>query len=215
MLQPATAQLTFTIAATDYALRAIAVPFLVELKAKAPHIQVSLIPVDDKHLQVQLEKGNIDLALVTPESALPNLHARNLFQEEYVCVVRDDHPVLKKGNKLTIEQFCALDHALVSNTGGQFRGVTDSALEKLGKQRTVTLSVKSFLILPEILRASDMIAVLPSRLVEGLSGLVIFPPPIEVPGFTKTAVWHERTHRDNAQQWMRNLLFEVCTDKSH
>ena len=84
------------------------------------------------------------------------------------------------------------------------------ALEKLGMQRQVTLSVKSFLILPEILHASDMVAILPSRLVAGMDDLMVFDPPIEVPGFTKVAAWHERTHRDVAHRWLRELLFTQC-----
>ncbi len=66
--------------------------------------------------------------------------------------------------------------------------------------------------MPEILRSSDMIAILPNRLVDGQTGLAVFNPPVDVPGFTKTAVWHERTHRDHAQRWMRELLFEVCME---
>ncbi|HGI9957948.1 LysR family transcriptional regulator [Pseudomonas aeruginosa] len=212
VFDPSTARLKFTIAATDYALRAVALPLLSALKLQAPHVQVALVPVDDKRVQAQLERGDIDLALVTPESTSPDLHARNLFEEHYVCVLRDGHPAMEGRKRLTVNQLCALDHALVSYTGGGFRGVTDEALEKLGKQRQVTLSVKSFLILPEILRASDMVAILPSRLVAGAAGLAVFDPPIDVPGFTKVAAWHERTHRDAAHRWLRELLFQKCAD---
>jgi DNA-binding transcriptional LysR family regulator len=212
VFDPSTARETFTVAATDYALRAVAVPFLSALKQRAPNIRVSLVPVDDGQLHSQLERGEIDLALVTPESALPDLHARELFKEHYVCVLRENHPVIQGHNKLTLDKFCKLDHALISYTGGQFRGVTDDALEKLGQQRTVTVSVKCFLVLPELLRASDLVAILPSRLVRGMDGLAVFEPPLDVPGFTKMAVWHERTHLDSAQRWLRELLFEACAD---
>ena len=212
VFDPSATRLRFVIAATDYALRAIAVPFLSALKHKAPHVQVALVPVDDRQLQTQLEHGDIDLALVTPESTPPDLHARNLFEERYVCVLREGHPAMQGRKRLTVNQFCGLDHALVSYTGGGFRGVTDDVLEKLGKRRQVTLSVKSFLVLPDILRASDMVAILPSRLVAGVGGLAVFDPPIDVPGFTKAAAWHERTHRDVAHRWLRELLFATCAD---
>lgn len=205
--EPSTSQLAFTLAATDYALSTIAVPFLSALKRHAPQIRIALVPVDDQQVQAQLERGDIDLALITPETAPPDLHCRTLFDEHYVCVLRAGHPVMQQGTPLTVDQFCALDHALVSYSGGSFRGVTDEALQALGKQRQVTLSVKSFLVLPDILRASDMIAILPSRLVQGAEGLAVFPPPLEVPGFTKIAVWHERRHRDSAHRWLRELLF--------
>lgn len=207
---PLTANITFTIAATDYALRAVALPFLSALKQQAPHIRIALVPVDDKQVQLQLERGDIDLALLTPESTPPDLHAKNLFDEHYVCVLRQGHPAMQGRKTLTVSQLCELDHALVSYTGGGFRGVTDEALEKLGQQRQVSLSVKSFIILPEILRASDMVAILPSRLVAGMDDLMVFDPPIEVPGFTKVAAWHERTHRDVAHRWLRELLFTQC-----
>ncbi|RIX70417.1 LysR family transcriptional regulator, partial [Acidovorax cavernicola] len=208
---PATARLTFTIASTDYALRAIAVPFLAALKPLAPHIRVSLVPVENGQVQAQLERGQVSLALLSPEKTPPDLHARELFKERYVCVLREGHPAAT-GRKLTLKQFCALDHALGSYEGGGFYGVTDEALEKLGKQRQVTVSVKSFLILPDILRASDMVAILPSRLVAGMAGLVVCEPPLEVPGFSKTAVWHERTHHDPAHRWLRELLVKSCAD---
>jgi DNA-binding transcriptional LysR family regulator len=209
---PSSASLTFTIAATDYALRAIAVPFLSALKVKAPRIKVSLLPVENERVHAQLEQGQIDLALLTPGSTPLDLHARDLFEEHYVCVMREDHPAAN-GRKLTLSEFCALDHALVSYEGGGFYGITDDVLEQLGAKREVTLSVKSFLILPEILRSSDMVAVLPSRLVSGMQGLAISEPPIAVPGFTKIAAWHERTHHDSAHRWIRELLFMACADR--
>lgn len=71
--------------------------------------------------------------------------------------------------------------------------VTDQALEQIGKRRDVTLSVKFFLILPDNLRASDMVAVLLSCLVACMGGLIVTEPSVEVPGFVKTSAWYERT----------------------
>lgn len=210
---PETAERTFTIAATDYASRAIAVPLLSALKQRAPRLRVALVPVDDAQMQAQLERGAVDLALLTPDSTPADLHARHLFDERYVCVLRDGHPAMQGRKRLSVNQWCALDHALVSYAGDLFRGVTDEALARVGKQRRVSLSVQSFLILPDILRASDMVAVVPSRLVKGMPGLVTFEPPVEIPGFTKVAAWHARTHRDPAQRWLRELLFETCGDR--
>lgn len=205
---PASARMTLSIAATDYALRAIAVPFLLALRPLAPSVRVALLPVVNEQLQGQLEQGTVDLALSTPETTAPDLHARILFEERYVCVMRSTHPAAQAG--LSLDQFCALDHALVSYAGGSFEGVTDEALARLGRQRRVLLSVKSFLLLPDILRASDLVAVVPRRLVEDLDGLVLFEPPLAIAGFTKVLAWHERTHRDPAHRWLRELLLQTC-----
>ena len=112
---------------------------------------------------------------------------------------------------MTLEQFCAADHAIVSYLGGAFRGVTDVALEAMGLTRHVSLSISSFLVLTQILQASDLIAVVPEKLVRQQSDLCVTEPPLTIPGFTKVAAWHERTHHDPAHQWLRSLLVEACS----
>lgn len=206
---PAKAAMTVTIAATDYASQVVVTPFLAALRRQAPNICVAIVPVQNAALHANLERGDIHLALLTPESTPPDLHARHLFDERYVCVMRASHPAAS-AKRLSLKRFCTLDHALVSYTGGSFQGVADEALAKLGRERRVTLSVTSFLVLPKILRDSDLMAVVPARLVAGIRGLAVFDPPFNIPGFTKTVAWHERTHRDPGHRWIRNLLFEIC-----
>ena len=47
-------------------------------------------------------------------------------------------------------------------------------------------------------------------MLRGDPGLVVLEPPLEIPGFTKTAAWHARTHRSAGHQWARELLFELA-----
>ncbi|HEY0275947.1 MAG TPA: LysR family transcriptional regulator [Paenirhodobacter sp.] len=204
---PATAEFTVTLAATDYALQAVVVPFIATLRSRAPGIRVAIRSIEDDRVQMQFERGDLDLALMTPESVLPDLHARRLFNETYICAMRAGHP--DANGPLTLDRFCALDHALVSYSGERFRGVTDDVLASLGRERRVMLTVTSFLVLADVLRSTDLIAVTPRRLVQGAKGLTILDPPVKVPGFTKIAVWHERSHRDPGHRWVRSLLFET------
>lgn len=188
--------------------RAVAVPFLARLRHAAPGIRAVVVPVQHERLQAQLESGDVDMALITPETTAADLHARRLFDERYVCVMRADHPAA--GRRLTLERFCALNHVRVSYAGGSLSGVTDEALARMGRSRHVTVSVNSFLVLPDILLTSDLIAVVPSRLAQGVAGLAVVEPPLDIPGFTKTLAWHERTHRAPGHRWARALLFETC-----
>lgn len=206
---PATTCVTLTLAATDYALRTVVVPLMAMLRHQAPGIRVAVVAVDNDRLQTQFEQGDVDLALVTPETTPPGLHARPLYQEAYVCVMRADHPDAANG-RLTLDRFCALEHALVSYYGGNFAGATDRALADLGRTRRVALSVNSFLVLPDMLRISDLIAIVPRRLAQHAEGLAILAPPLTIPGFSKSAAWHERTHRDPAHRWVRETLFTLC-----
>ncbi|MDR9891915.1 LysR family transcriptional regulator [Pseudenterobacter timonensis] len=204
---PLTARLTFTIAATDYALRAVVVPFIAALKLRAPDIRVRVVPVEPERLLARLEQGSVDLALLTPHTTPEELHSRALYDERYVCMMRADHP--DAGAPLSLDRFCALEHVLVSYEGESFHGVTDDALADRGRERRVGLSVSSFLVLPEVLAISDMIAVVPARMAENRPGMFVCETPLPVPGFTKSMAWHGRAHRHPAQAWLRGLLLET------
>lgn len=204
---PMTAELTYTLVATDYALKAVVVPLIAALKQHAPRIRIAVRSVDSERMYQQLSRGEVDLALVTPQTTPDDLHGRALYQEEYVCVARCHHP-LAAASEMTLEQFCEQEHILVS-TEGRFMGVTDEALAELSLTRRVGVSVNSFLVIPDILRSTDMIAVVPGRMVPVDSDLAIIPLPLNVPGFTKSMAWHERTHRDPAHQWIRALCVEI------
>lgn len=204
---PVTAELTYTIVATDYALKAVIVPLLAELKQRAPYIKIAVRPVDNEQMYQQLSRGEVDLALITPQTTPEDLHGRALYDEDYVCVARRHHP-LAASSEMTLEQFCKQEHILVSSEGN-FTGVTDEALAKLSLTRRVGMSVNSFQVIPDILRVTDMIAVVPHRMVLTNNDLIILPLPLKVPGFTKSMAWHERTHRDPSHQWIRALCAEV------
>lgn len=204
---PVEAKLTVSIAATDYAQRVVLLPFLAALREKAPSIRVSVRPVDGPALAARMERGTLDLALITPDTAAETLRSRRLFDERYVWVMRAGHPAASR--PLDLDTFCAVDHAIMSHDGTQFRGATDEVLDAAGRTRRVVASVPSFTTLVDLVRRSDCCSVLPYRLVRDEPGLVVIEPPLAVPGFTKVLVWHERTQADPAMRWIRRQLAAV------
>jgi DNA-binding transcriptional LysR family regulator len=59
---------------------------------------------------------------------------------------------------------------------------------------------------------SDLVATVPALLL-GLDlerlPLVRYTPPIPIEPTTGSLVWHERTHRDPAQRWLREVVEEA------
>jgi DNA-binding transcriptional LysR family regulator len=47
---------------------------------------------------------------------------------------------------------------------------------------------------------------LPERLVRDNSALRVVEPPLDVPGYEIAMLWHERSHRDPAHQWLRETI---------
>lgn len=208
---PARSSFTLHIAATDYAQRAVLLPFLGLIRAQAPGIRLAVRPVAPDFAR-QLAEGVLDLALVTPEMTPDTLRARKLFDEDYVVIARADHASRDQLHDLDV--FCALDHAIMSHDGSAFAGPTDAALQQAGRARNVVASVPNFTILIDLIRRSDLIALVPSRLVLEEPGIFTAPPPLVVPGFRKILAWHERLQEDAAQKWVRDRLTE-CVEAYH
>jgi len=201
---PATAQHTWRVAASDYSESTVVLPMLSALRAAAPRTRLAVVEIAPSTLARQAEQGDIDLAFHTTENAPLGLRRRALFTEQYVLAGRVDHPRLKR--RPTLAQFCALEHAIVSPSGGGFQAATDSALARVGKSRRVVLSVPHFLVLVALLEKTDLVAMVPSRLVRGSKTLRVVAPPIEIPGYEMSMLWHERVHRDPAHRWLREFI---------
>ncbi len=208
--EPARWRGAVTISSTDYMQEALLLPFVRELGKEAPSLRVALAPLVIDGLAEKLAAAALDLAVTTPEFAPPGLPSRRLYRDEYVVAMRSAHPLARR-RRLTLDDFCRFDHVLVSPTGGAFAGPADTALARLGRERTVRTSVPTFLLVPQMLEVEDLLAVLPRHLVAGRAGrLRVRPPPLEIPGFDVVAVWHRRLHGDPAHRWLRGRLAQTA-----
>jgi len=201
---PAGATHTWRIAATDYAESTIVLPALAGLRAAAPGTRLAIVEAVPPRIARQAEQGEIDLAFHTSEGSPAGLRRRVLFAERYVLAGRAGHPRLKR--RPTLAQFRKLEHVIVSPDGGGFAGITDQVLAKAGLTRKVVLSVPHFLFAISALASTDLVAMVPARLVRGTGALRTVEPPVEVPGYEMAMLWHERAHRDPAHQWLREHI---------
>ncbi|RYM60428.1 MULTISPECIES: LysR family transcriptional regulator [Serratia] len=202
---PLQAKMTWQLAAADAAEYAILLPMLPELRLAAPHSRLAIREASPKNMSRDLADGVIDLGFLAREEAPAELRHRPLFHENYLLVGRRDHPLLQ--TPPTLEQFCQLEFVMVSQDGGGFRTLTDTLLEAQGLARRVVMSLPHFLFIPALLAKSDMVAMLPSRMLgELLGSLRTCPVPLELPGYDMVMVWHERSHLDQAHSWLREQV---------
>ena len=210
---PSTVTATLAIAASDYVQYAILMPLLELLRREAPGIRIAWRTIDVSVLETQMVRGEVSFALTTPESAPETLRMRKIYREEYVAIARTGHPVIKCN--LDIDTFCKLDHVIVSPEGGGFHGPADDALAALGQKRKIALSAPGFLVVPEIIARSDMIALVPSRVAKGRTDQIqIFDPPLPVNGFDMALIWHDRTTTHPLHRWLRDQVTLLIGDQS-
>lgn len=206
---PAVATREVRIATTDYMLVSVVVPFLEYLQEAAPGVSLAVRSLEFPDIPGRLARGDLDMGITIPEFAAPELHSRFLYTDRYVGAVRKDHPISEEG--VTIDEFCSFPHTLVVPTGGSARGPVDDALATLGTQRTVRISVPSFLALPYVLRRTDLVAIGPERLFRGMTlDLRLFDIPVPIASFDVIAVWHPRVHNDAGHRWMRHKLADLA-----
>lgn len=210
---PATSTRRYHVATSDYVELVLLPRLLARLWKEAPSVDVRVVNLVLPN--ETLADGTIDLA-VSPianfgSPAPRGIKAQKILDDDFVCVLREDHPFAKR--RMTIDDYCALPHALVA-PGGQSGSYVDTVLAKIGRTRRVAIQLPHFLAAPHVVRETDVVLTLARRIADVMApmlGLRRVPPPVEVPGFTMSIVWHERQHADPAHAWFRATLAKVAS----
>ena len=204
---PALADGTIFVATSDYALSTLVSPLFRQFRSLAPNVRLAMISINPTTFSEHARAGRVDLALTIPQFAPQNWFTRCLYTERYACAVRADHPLA--GTQIDIDAFCDCEQLLVSPYKSDFHGVTDLALAHIDRTRKIGLVIPSFSAAGAILEQTDLLAVLPERVLKNMNRrLYIFPPPLDIAGVEMTAAWPERVHEDPLQAWFRQLCFQ-------
>jgi DNA-binding transcriptional LysR family regulator len=208
--EPASATRTFVLAASDYAEYVVLPPLLRRLRGEAPGVRLEVRPRGLHEVPPGLELGEIDLMVGYYDTLPAGHHAERLFREEYVCIVRKNHPRVR--GRLTLKRYLELEHVLVSQRG-QSAGSVDRALARLGHTRTVAARVSHFLMVPELVAQTDLVAALSRRVAEPAARalpLALHAPPLALPKAHVAQIWHARVDADPAHRWLRGVIREIC-----
>lgn len=110
--------------------------------------------------------------------------------------------------QLTLDDYCARPHALVS-FAGDLSGFVDEELEKFGRKRKVVLAVPQFNGLGTLLAGTDIIATVPDYAAQALiaaGGLRAEDPPFETRAFELSMAWRGAQDNDPAERWLRSRI---------
>jgi len=217
----ASASNTFVLTMAD-ATAAELMPGLVEVMDRdAPGVALRVVPLTTRDPRRLLEDELADLAIGYFPAVLASLTAQaqsgeavsfkhqRLYESDYVCVMQRDHPLAHEA--LTLDQFCAARHLLVSFSGRPF-GFIDEALAGLGRKRQIVLTVNQFFTAGRVVASSKLLTVLPRHFVR-VTGfaeqLVLRELPFTVPTVHVDALWHRRLQHDSAHAWLRGVIGQL------
>jgi DNA-binding transcriptional LysR family regulator len=204
--EPARSTRVFRIAAADY-VEFVLLPGLVSrLTAEAPGVDLWITRHGPSVLSLAQGEEDLQIRILRAEDEVAGLRARALFRDRFVCVARHGHPLLE--GPLSPERFAAARHAFIAPGGGP-GGPVDRALAELGLSRRVAVAVPHFLVAPRLVAGSDLVLTLAERVARAFAAhlpITIFEPPLPLPTFTLSLVWHERLEADPGHAWLRRTL---------
>lgn len=209
---PARATCTFRIIVIDY-IDILLIPAVSRrLRAEAPGVRLEVqLPAPHQYADM-LAAGELDLVLTNNWPAPAALSHRSLFSDRFVALCAQGHPALM--GDLDAAQFAALPHiTIVPGTAQTYNLQIDAALAALGLRRQVRMVKPSFLALPFVLEASDMVACVPVRLARRLKHMAqveMFDLPLELEAFDVRLMWHPRTAHSPPHAWFRKLICECA-----
>ena len=207
---PARAKATVRVGASDY-FGLLMLPSLYELLAReAPGIGVEGVPRPADGSLSRLIAGEVDLAVAVDPPEGRDLFNAPLVDERFVCVMRRDHPLARA--RLTVARLLDFPHVVVT-AHGQSAALVDRALVVAGPRRQRPVRVPVFATPFALLAVNDLLALLPERISRaqaGRFGLVLRKPPIDLPGYTLSIAWHQRTAHDAAHRWVREQLLAIA-----
>ena len=203
---PSTAEMTFKISIGDTSEYRLLPLLIKELAEIAPRVKVETYLTPRKDAPRELASGAIDFSIDPPLQSDQHLKHEKIYQEDYVMIVRKDHPILKK-QKITIEDYLDLSHIHISNrkTG---MGHVDMTLYKLGLARDIYLRAQHFLVAPYIVEQSDM-AITTTKGFAVDRNLAWRELPFDIDPLVLHLYWHENNDNESSSKWMRDLMLKT------
>jgi DNA-binding transcriptional LysR family regulator len=207
---PALVRGRLRVGANDYVQAVLGAPLLRRLRERAPGLVPEFRPVGMLHPEQLLADGVVDL-VIGPQWPNLALRDRRLYSDPFVCVLGADARVPARA--LDAAAFAALPMVDVSPSGtGMLRTLIERGIA--GVQRRVVATASSFLALPQLLRGTGLAALVPQRLLDLYPPGVLQPAAVafELPAYEVSLWWHNATHADPLQRWVRAQLVELAAE---
>jgi DNA-binding transcriptional LysR family regulator len=207
---PMTSDRVFSIGMSDYVEFVLLPPLLEKLETIAPHVKIQVRSGNREQRLALLDSGEIDLMCGLFANKVDWHEKQLLFQEQFVCVCRQDHPTI--GDTLSLEEYVNADHLLVSVQEDRV-GRVDFLLAQQNLTRNIAVSTPHFLVAPTVLARTNLIATLVERVAREFTpalNLKILPCPLPLKGFPVFMRWHQSMRDRATNSWLRGIIAEVA-----
>lgn len=220
--EPASTDRVFRIMASDYAASTLMPKLLSSLKEQAPSVTLDIMTPSDISFH-DVENGKVDLAINRFEKLPQSFHQKQLWQDDFSCLMRKDHPLL---DDYTLETYLKAEHVWVSKTGFgvgvgmdphdvQKLGWVDGVLADLGYKRDIRVFTRNYHVAMHLARQGLMVT-LPTQaasLYKDDDELTMREPPFAIPKLELTMIWSPLLQHDAGHRWFRQLIADTADNR--
>jgi DNA-binding transcriptional LysR family regulator len=203
---PARAVRTFHLHMSDIGEGRFLPELMVALRERAPGVRIETRPLPREQVMEALDAGRIDFAIGFLPTVRDTQRVR-LLDDRYVVLLRAGHPFTRRrrSGAALLKALDELEFVAVRSHADTLRIVQQARLED--RLRLVT---EHFLVLPAIVRATDLAAILPRNIARGFQGgYAIVEPPFPQRDFTVSLHWSRRFEADAGNRWLRDLIEDL------
>ncbi len=207
---PLASQRTFRIHMSDIGEGRFLPELMVALREQAPGLRIETLPLPAAGIAAALDSGQIDFAF----GFLPTVKDTQrvqLLKDRYIVMLREGHPFAAAARPRKGQALLDALHQL-EFVAGRTHSDTLRILQLLKLEDRVRLTAEHFMVLPGIVRATDLAVVMPRNIAEGFAaegGYTLIEPPFPLRDFTVALHWSHRFENDPANRWLRETLISL------
>ncbi len=210
---PLASRHTFHIHMSDIGETRFLPTLMATLGRVAPGVRLETAPVPATEIAPALDSGRLDFAF----GFLPGIRDTRsavLIRDHYIVLLRDGHPQLPRLRRLRgdalIAQLQALEFVAVRSHSETLR-----ILQMLRLEERLRLVTQHFLVLPGIVKATELAVVMPRSIALGFAaggGYALVEPAFPLRDFEVSLHWSRRSQDDPAHRWMRETITQAFAD---
>jgi len=205
---PATSQRTFHLHMSDIGEGRFLPELMMALREQAPGVHIETLPLPRAEITGALDSGRIDFAF----GFLPmvkDTRSAELLRDRYVVLLRQGHPFTrrKRAGRPLMEGLRELEFVAVRTHADTLRILQMSQL-----QDRLRLTTEHFMVLPSIVRATDLAVIMPRNIARGFArdgAYAIVEPNFPLRDFTVSLHWSRRFETEPGNQWLRQLVLGI------
>jgi DNA-binding transcriptional LysR family regulator len=208
---PAQSRKTFRIHMSDIGEGRFLPELMVMLRERAPGLRLETMPMPRGEITEALDSGKIDFAFGFLPSVKETQRVQ-LLKDSYIVLLRKGHPFTRRrrSGKALLEDLKLLEFVAVRTHADTLR-----ILQLLKLEDRLRLTTEHFMVLPAIVKATDLAVVMPRNIAVGFAeegGYAIVEPPFPLRDFAVSLHWSKRFESDPGNKWLRQAIVEVYRD---